>query len=196
MAAKKHAARAGAKPPAGRSKRKGPARGAKSPAASGSNAPSPDHVLRRQLARLLRGEGAHLSYGDVLEEFPVRWAGVKVEGIPHTAWELLEHMRLAQRDMIGFSRHPRHASPAFPEGYWPSTPEPPSPSAWKEGVDGFLGDLDRFIKWATAPRTDLFTDLHQGEGPPLLREAFLIADHNAYHLGQLVQIRRALEGER
>jgi hypothetical protein len=175
---------------------KAPAKAPKpAPAHRAPAAPRDDAVLRRQLARLLRGEGAHLSYGDALEEFPVRWAGVKAPGVPHTAWQLLEHLRIAQWDMIAFSRDPGHVSPAFPDGYWPPTEEPPSPDAWRQSIDAFLGELDGFIRWATAPRTDLLADLHDGEGPPLIREAFLIADHNAYHLGQIVQIRRALEGE-
>ena len=152
-----------------------------------------NNVLRRQLGRLLRGEGAHLSYAEALRSFPVHLAGEKAHGVPHTAWQLLEHLRIAQADMIEFSRSPDHVSPAFPEGYWPATMEPPSAEAWNDSVKAFLRDLDQFIKWVGSPRTALLADLHDGEGPPLLREAFLIADHNAYHLGQIVQIQRALE---
>ncbi len=126
-----------------------------------------------------------------MDAFPVELAGIRPEGAPHSAWELLEHLRIAQEDILRFSQSDGHASPPWPKGYWPNSPEP-RPGQWQETVDAIRRDLAEFEAMLQDPAQDLFRKLPWGEGQTLLREALLIADHNAYHVGQLVLIRRLL----
>jgi hypothetical protein len=104
----------------------------------------------------------------------------------------MEHVRIAQWDILEFSRNPKHVSPGFPEGYWPKTPGPPDATAWQKSLQAFQHDLQEIIKLVKSPKTDLFSPIPHGTGQTILREALLTADHNAYHLAQLVDIRRAL----
>ncbi len=150
------------------------------------------HDLRQHLLYLLRGGGAHLGFDDVIADFPPHLRGQKVEGAPHTAWQLVEHLRIAQWDILEFSRSPQHVSPEFPAAYWPKTPAPPDEQAWERSLAAIRDDLEAMQKLVEDPQSDLFVRLPHGEGQTLLREALLIADHNAYHLGQLVLLRRLL----
>jgi hypothetical protein len=122
----------------------------------------------------------------------VRKRGVPVKGLEHTAWQLLEHARLAQWDILEFSRNPDHVSPDFPEGYWPKAPVPPSPAAWDHSVRDFHYDLLQMIALVENPKIDLHAPIPHAHGQNLLREVLVLADHNSYHLGQLVDLRRAL----
>jgi DinB superfamily len=151
-----------------------------------------NRALRDQLVKLLEGGTAHADFDRAVERFPAALRGVKPAGAPHSAWELLEHLRLAQWDMLEFSRNPRHKSPPWPDGYWPATPEPPKPGAWNKSVAAFRADLEAMRKLVSDPRSDLFTPFAHGDGQTLLREALQLADHNAYHLGELVFLRRLL----
>ena len=151
-----------------------------------------DRAVREQLAALLKGGGAHVHFEDALEGFPKEKRGVFAKGLPHTGWQLLEHVRIAQWDILEFSRSPKHVSPPFPGGYWPKTPVPPSDAAWDKTVTAFLHDLREMIKLVQDARTDLHAKIPWGDGQTVLREALLVADHNAYHLGELVYLRRAL----
>ena len=151
-----------------------------------------DAGLRAHLIVLLKGGGAHVHFEDALEGFPADKRGVFIKGLPHTAWQLLEHARIAQWDILEFSRNPKHVSPPFPGGYWPKTPVPPNEEAWDASVKAFLHDLKEMVKLVQNPRTNLFSKIPGGDGQTILREALLAADHNAYHLGQLVYVRRAL----
>jgi hypothetical protein len=164
-----------------------PAKRRKSPAKSG------EAVLREHLVYLLKGGGAHVHLADAVEDFPAARRGAFAEGLPHTGWQLLEHVRIAQWDILEFSRNARHVSPEFPEGYWPATPVPPDDRAWEKSVKAFQRDLAAVVALVRSPRTDLYRPLPWGDGQTVLREALLIADHNAYHLGQLVDLRRALK---
>ena len=148
--------------------------------------------LRDHLLSLLRGGNAHISFDDFIAGFPAESCGQRIEGLPYTAWQVLEHMRIAQWDILEFSRNPKHVSPGFPEGYWPKTPVPPDEAAWEESVQAFQHDLQEMIKLVKNPKTDLCTAIPHGDGQTVLREALLLADHNAYHLGQLIDLRRAL----
>ncbi|PYU78994.1 MAG: ABC transporter [Acidobacteria bacterium] len=129
---------------------------------------------------------------DAIDGFPEAKRGAFVEGLRHTVWQLMEHVRIAQRDILEFSRNPKHVSPGFPEGYWPKTPVPPDEAAWEESVQAFQHDLQEMIKLVKNPKTDLCAAIPHGDGQTVLREALLLADHNAYHLGQLIDLRRAL----
>ena len=152
-----------------------------------------DKILREQLVALLRGGEAHSPVIEVIRGFPCLLAGSHVGNIPHTPWRLLEHMRIAQWDILEFSRNPDHVSPDFPDGYWPTKESPPNENSWDESVSAFCSDLEAMQQLVTDPDSNLFTPIPHGSGQTLLREAMLVADHNSYHLGQLVAIRRGLE---
>ncbi len=150
-----------------------------------------DKLLREHLIYLLKGGGAHVHFMDAVEGFPQAKRGAFVAGLPHTGWQLLEHTRIAQWDILEFSRNPKHVSPGFPEGYWPKTPVPSDDAAWDKSVEGFQRDLQEMINLVKNPKTDLCAKIAHGDGQTILREALVLADHNAYHLGQLVDLRRA-----
>jgi hypothetical protein len=149
--------------------------------------------LRSELDRLLNGRGAHADFDAAVADFPSKLRGIKPQGAPHSAWELLEHLRIAQADMLAFSEDPGHSSPAWPEGYWPANPEPESEDAWEHSVESFQRDLAAMRKLVSGAESDLFTPLAHGEGQTLLREALQMADHNAYHVGELIFLRRLLD---
>jgi hypothetical protein len=151
-----------------------------------------DKALREHLLYLLRDGGAHAGFDAAVEEWPAQLAGVKVANFPHTAWMLLEHLRLAQWDILEFSRNPKHVSPAWPEGYWPDSEAPPSEKAWKASVSAFKKDLRAMEELVADKKTDLFAKIPWGDGQTVLREALLVADHNAYHVGQLVMLRKSI----
>jgi hypothetical protein len=148
--------------------------------------------VREHVLYLLGGGGAHVHLEEAVKDFPEKLRGKKVKGIPHTAWQLLEHIRIAQSDILEFSRDSKHVSPKWPEGYWPETDTPPSRLAWSKSVQEILKDLAAMRALVEAPSTDLFKPLPHGDGQTVLREALLIADHHAYHIGQLVLLRRLL----
>jgi hypothetical protein len=154
----------------------------------------PSSILRRHLIALLRGGSAHVTFAEVTSGFPVRLRGRKPPGLPHSAWMLLEHLRIAQWDIVEFSRKPGHVSPPWPQGYWPTTPQPPHPRAWAESIQNFEHDLRAIEKLVASRHTDLFRKIPWGDGQTILRQALLTADHNAYHLAQLVDVRRLLGG--
>jgi hypothetical protein len=165
-------------------------RSAKKPS---SHTSSPhDRALRQHLLYLLNESGAHLTFDAVMRDWPVQLAGAKVANFPHTAWMLLEHLRIAQWDVLEFSRNSKHVSPAWPEGYWPSSEAPPSEQAWKASIAAFKKDLLAMGKMVADPKVDLFVKLPWGDGQTVLREALLLADHNAHHLGQLVMLRKSI----
>jgi hypothetical protein len=151
-----------------------------------------DASLREQLAYLLKGGGAHVHFMDAAEKFPVGKRGTYAQGLAHTGWQLLEHARIAQWDILEFSRSHEHVSPEFPEGYWPKTPAPQNEEEWNDSISAFKRDLREMIRLVENPRTDLYAAIPHGQGQTILREALVLADHNSYHLGQLVDLRRAL----
>jgi DinB family protein len=151
--------------------------------------------LRQHLVNLLTKAEAHVDLESELQGFPRELRGRKPPGAPHTPWQLLEHIRIAQWDILEFSRDARHKSPKWPEGYWPNTEAPPDDKAWDKSVKQVLADLKSMAELAGDPKSDLFLNIPHGDGQTLLREALLVADHNAYHLGQLVMLRRILEGK-
>jgi len=152
----------------------------------------PDKSLREQLVQLLNGGHAHATFDAAVEGLPAELRGQKTSNLPYTPWMLLEHLRLAQWDILEFSRDPKHQSPEFPKGYWPANPEPPNPSAWDKSVNSFRADLKAMQKLVNDPKSDLHKPFPWGDGQNLLREALLLADHNAYHLGEFVVLRRLL----
>ncbi len=151
-----------------------------------------DSSLRNQLLELLHGGHAHATFEDAVKDMPLELAGVRPAGAPYSAWELLEHIRIAQNDILEFSRSAEYTSPEWPAGYWPKSPAPSSPRQWKGSVDAVLRDRAAFEALVSNPANDLYRKLPWGDGQNLLREALLISDHNAYHVGELVLVRRLL----
>jgi len=151
-----------------------------------------EKALREHLLYLLNGGGAHAGFDAAIADLPVALRGKRPKEAEHSPWEILEHMRLAQSDILEFSRDPKHASPDWPGGYWPKTQAPPNASAWNKSVKAFQADLKAMCDLVENPSTKLYARIPHGDGQTILREALLIADHNAYHLGELVLVRRLL----
>jgi uncharacterized damage-inducible protein DinB len=151
-----------------------------------------DKSLRKHLLYLLGGGGAHISFREAIAAFPAKARGAKPKGAAHTAWQLLEHMRIAQWDILVFSRNPKHVSPDWPGGYWPARAAPLSARAWQRSVRAFEADLKAMEKLVASSKTDLHARIPHGDGQTILREVLLVADHNSYHLGQLVLLARLL----
>ena len=149
-------------------------------------------ALRQHLIELLDGGGAHAKFDDVIKDLAPQLRGAKPSGLPHSPWMLLEHIRIAQWDILEFSRNKEHESPKWPEGYWPKAAEPPTDAAWMKSIEQFRTDLQAMQALVADPKTDLFAKIPWGDGQTILREALLVADHNAYHLAQFVDVRRVL----
>jgi hypothetical protein len=149
-------------------------------------------ALRDHVVELLEKGNAHATFDAAVRDFPAEWRGKKPPRAEHTAWQLLEHLRIAQWDILEFSRKAKHVSPKWPDGYWPPTPAPPDEKAWDKSVRRFRANLKAMQKLVADKGNDLLAPLAHGDGQTLLREALLLADHNAYHVGQLVLVRRLL----
>ncbi|MGI9072453.1 MAG: DinB family protein [Bryobacteraceae bacterium] len=149
-------------------------------------------ALREMLVDAIGGHQAHLDFDSAVKDFPPQARGAKPDGAPHTAWQLLEHLRIAQRDILDFSHDPKHQSPEWPEGYWPSIEAPHDPKAWDASVRAFRKDVREFEKLVQDLTQNLFKPFEHGDGQTLLREALLVASHNSYHLGQLVFLKKML----
>ena len=141
--------------------------------------------LREHLLDLLSGGHAHVDFERAIAGLPEKPCGARPPGLPHTPWRLVEHLRIAQWDILRFSIDPGHVSPEFPGGYWPEGDAPPDPLAWNLAVEAFRADLRAMMESVADPGTDLSAPLPHGQGQTVLREALPVADHNAYHLGQL-----------
>ena len=148
-------------------------------------------TLRTQLVDATRGHQAHIDFDSAIADFPKEARGWKPTGAPHTAWQLLEHMRIAQWDILEFSRDANHKSPKWPEQYWPKTDAPPDDKAWEKSVKAFQHDAKEFNRLIEDPKHDLFKPFDHGEGQTFLREALLVASHNSYHLGQLEFVKKS-----
>jgi len=154
--------------------------------------PVKEKILREHLVDLLSGRGAHVDWKASFSDVAAKLRGVRPNGLPYSIWELLEHMRIAQWDILEFSRDAKHVSPAWPAGYWPAAQAPPNAKAWGKSLKSFAQDLATMKKLVASPKTDLFAKIPHGTGQTILREALLVADHNAYHLGQVLTVRRVL----
>jgi len=151
-----------------------------------------DQKLRKQIVEFLSGRGAHVDWKASFRGVPPKLRGVRPSGFPHSLWELLEHMRIAQSDILEFSRDAKHVSPDWPTGYWPAAPAPPNAKAWDKSLKAFARDLEAMQKLVANRKTDLFAKIPHGTGQTIMREALLVADHNAYHLGQVLAVRKIL----
>ncbi len=151
-----------------------------------------DKALRDHLLNLLKGRGAHMDFDQAVKNFPEELRGKRPANAPYSAWELLEHLRRAQNDILEFSRDPNYISPPWPEGYWPKSQTPRDSSAWDKSVKAFQKDLKDMQDMVADSKNDLYEKIPHGEGQTILREALLVADHNAYHIGEMVVIRKLL----
>jgi DinB family protein len=152
-----------------------------------------DAALRDHVAKLLDWEDAHAGFDAAVEGIDSRHRGSAPRGMPHTPWQIVEHLRLAQRDILDFCVAPHYEEKKWPEGYWPATPGPGSGDAWKESIAAFRKDRAALVKLARDDSIDLLAQVPNGNGQTYLRELLLVADHNAYHIGQLILLRRALD---
>ena len=151
-----------------------------------------DKSLREHVTSLLSGGNAHITFDDFVKDFPADKCGERVEGLPYSAWQVLEHMRIAQSDILEFTRNANHVSPKWPEGYWPPQSEAGSADAWRDSVTKFQNNLKEIQDLIADPATELFAKIPHGSGQTVLREALLVADHNSYHLGVLLAISKLL----
>ena len=154
---------------------------------------SDDASLRTHLLSLLDSGDAHLKFDDAVKDFPPELRGKRPAGSPHSPWELLEHLRIAQWDILEFTRNGSHVSPAFPSGYWPASEAPPTDTAWDESIESFRNDRRALTEIVSDTSIDLHSPIPHGNGQTALREILVTIDHNAYHLGQLVTVRGILE---
>jgi hypothetical protein len=148
--------------------------------------------LRNHLFELLKGGGAHAGFDDAVKDLSGALRDTKPKGMPHSPWMLLEHLRIAQGDILEFCRNPKYKAPKWPEDYWPKTDAPPSDGSWGKSIKTFRKDLIAMQDLVANPKTDLYAPIPWGDGQTILREAFLVADHNAYHIAQLIDVRRLL----
>lgn len=152
-----------------------------------------DQMLRDHLLNLLDSRWAHCTFDEAIRNLPASLRGQRPEDLPYSPWELLEHMRFAQADILAFCRDPDYEEPTWPDDYWPEEQAPPSEAAWNESLRQFRSDLNAMKKLVADPETNLYAEIPHGDGQTYLREAMLVADHNAYHIGQLVTVRRLLD---
>jgi hypothetical protein len=148
--------------------------------------------LREHLVKLLRGGAAHVDFDSAIKGLPAALRGKRPKGAPHSPWEIIEHLRIANWDILDFSRNKDYVALKWPDDYWPRTPKPPSANAWSKSVRAFRADLETMCALVSDPSVDLLARIPHGDGQTILREALLVADHNAYHLGELVLVRRLL----
>jgi hypothetical protein len=150
--------------------------------------------LRKQLVALIEGGHAHATFDDAVKDFPAKLRGSIPDGLPYSAWQLLEHIRITQRDILNFSAPPTSGYHAmtWPEDYWPKECEPPSPESWDRSIAEIRTDCEKFKALILRPEADLAKPFLWGQGQNLLREALLIADHAAYHIGEIIVLRRLL----
>lgn len=153
---------------------------------------SRDTQLRQHLVNLLTGRQAHVTFDDAVADLPPSLRGTRPDAVPYSPWELVEHIRRAQVDILDFCRDPTYEAPAWPDAYWPDAVAPPSDDAWDDSVEQVRDDLASMCGLVRSPDVDLYAEIPHGDGQTYLREALLVADHNAYHVGQLVTVRRLL----
>jgi uncharacterized damage-inducible protein DinB len=149
-------------------------------------------ALRAHLARLLDWHDAHVDFDAAIDGVPPGLRGRAPAGAPHSLWQILEHIRIAQHDILDFCVNPAYQEMQWPEDYWPANAAPPRTASWDESIAAYRHDRDRLKKLVQDPGTDLFATIPHGTGQTYLREVLLVIDHAAYHVGQLVIVRRLL----
>jgi hypothetical protein len=155
------------------------------------SAPKESNAFRKELISLLTEDNAHVGFDAVVKDFPATLRGERPDGLPYSAYQLVEHLRIAQWDIVEYALNPKHKSPEFPAGYWPTSAEPPDTKAWDKAVAGFRGDRKKLV--AALEKADLTAPIEFANGQSLASKTILLIDHNAYHLGQMVLLRRVLK---
>jgi uncharacterized damage-inducible protein DinB len=150
-------------------------------------------TVRRQVIKVLDWEDAHASFDAAVADIPPELRGVQPAGMPYSLWQMVEHMRLAQLDILEFCVNPNYVESKWPDDYWPSGPVPPADDAWDKSIKDFRRDNEALKKLAEDPKIDLFAKIPHGTGQTYLRELLLAADHNSYHIGQIIVLRRLLD---
>jgi hypothetical protein len=148
--------------------------------------------LREQIAKLLSWEDAHMSFDAAVANLPAALRGMQPAGLPYSPWQLLEHLRITQHDILDFCRNPAYRELAWPDDYWPPAPGPGSPTAWDDSIAQFQRDRAQLQQLANDPAIELEARIPHGDGQTYLRELLLAADHAAYHIGELIVVRRLL----
>jgi hypothetical protein len=156
----------------------------------GKAAPKESNAFRKELITLLTEDHAHAGFDVAVKDFPAGSRGERPHGLPHSAWQLVEHLRIAQWDIVEYALNARHKSPEFPEGYWPKAPEPPDAKVWEKSLASFRADRKKLV--AALEKADLLAPIEHANGQSLASKTILLIDHNAYHLGQLLLLRRLL----
>ena len=154
-------------------------------------APKESNAFRNELIALLTEDHAHAGFDAAVKDFPAALQGERPNGLPHSAYQLLEHLRIAQWDIVEYALNPKHKSPEFPDGYWPKSPEPPDTKAWDKSVAAFRADRKKLV--AALQKADLLAPIEFANAQSLASKTILLIDHNAYHLGQLLLLRRLLK---
>ncbi len=149
-------------------------------------------TVRKQLSRLLQWEDAHVNFDTVIHGIPEELRGVQPPGLPYSPWQLLEHLRIIQHDILDFCQNPNYKEPAWPDDYWPPSAAPKLPDEWENSINQYRSDREALLQLAVNPKLDLTASIPNGSGQSYLRELLLVADHNSYHIGQLVAVRRLL----
>ena len=152
----------------------------------------PSKDIRAGLVKALDWDSAHASFDAAVKDFPAALRGKRVQGLPYSAWELLEHLRVAQHDILDFSRNAKYRELKWPDDYWPASPEPPDAAAWDKSIAAFRRDRAAMKRLASDPKVKLEKRIPHGDGQTYLREILLVIDHNAYHVAELVMLRRLL----
>lgn len=153
---------------------------------------NPDKVLRKELLALLRGGQAHMSFDDAVAGFPMEEINREVPNGSYLMWHVLEHMRITQWDILEFVRNPYHVSPDFPDDIWPKPGAKATPAEWNKIVKAIRSDLKGVEAIVSDPKTDFFSPIPHAKEYNIFREILLVADHNAFHLSELISIRRIL----
>ena len=152
-----------------------------------------DTLVREHLLDVLRGGNAHMTFDDMIVDFPLESINTKPPHVPYTPWHILEHLRITQWDILEFMRNPRHESPPWPEGYWPAQDAQADEAAWNQTIAAFHADLQALEQILEDPDVDLYARIPHGTGQTILREMLLVADHNAYHIGEFAILRQVMQ---
>lgn len=150
-------------------------------------------TVRAHLKNILSWEEAHLNFEAAVHDLPKKYRGMKPEGFPYSIWQLVEHIRIAQRDILDFSRNTDYTERNWPDDFWPKDPSPENDDAWDQSILAIRSDRAEFIKLLDDSGSDLFKPFEHGTGQTLFRQALLIADHTAYHVGQIVVLRKIFQ---
>ena len=155
---------------------------------------SNDEVIREHVLFALNGDGAHVDFETAMRDLPEALRDKRPPGAAHSLWEVIQHLRIAQWDILEYIRNSSHVSPEFPAGYWPAVNSQPSSDSWEESLEKFRADFAAIIAMVSDPTCDILAPLHGVSGQTIARKLLMLADHNAYHLGEFVALRRVLAG--